>query len=96
MPWLMGVVAGGVSTFLDSFASAVSFFTLGKQCPLNDGYWSLIAFATAMGGSIFCIGSMRGMALLRAERVRLGWYFSHVGWKALVGAAIGLVLMLII
>lgn len=95
-PWLMGIVAGGVSTFLDSFASAVSFFTLGKQCALNDGYWSLIAFATAMGGNIFCIGSMSGMALLRAERVKLGWYFSHVGWKALVGAAVGLVLMLII
>lgn len=95
-PWLTGVLAGLVSTSLDSFASGISFVALGDTLGQNNDYWSIIAYATAVGGNILCVGSMSGMALLKAERMRMGWYFRHVGWKALAGAAVGLVAMCVI
>ena len=95
-PWLTGVLAGLVSTSLDSFASGISFVALGDTLGQNNDYWSIIAYATAVGGNILCVGSMSGMALLKAERMRMGWYFRHVGWKALAGAAVGLVAMYVI
>ena len=95
-PWLTGVLAGLVSTSLDSFASGISFVALGDTMGQNCDYWSIIAFATAVGGNILCVGSMSGMALLKSERMRVGWYFMHVGWKALAGAAVGLVAMYVI
>ena len=95
-PWLTGALAGLVSTSLDSFASGISFVALGDTLGQNNDYWSIIAYATAVGGNILCVGSMSGMALLKAERMRMGWYFRHVGWKALAGAAVGLVAMYVI
>lgn len=95
-PWLTGVLAGLVSTSLDSFASGISFVALGDTLGQNNDYWSIIAYATAVGGNILCVGSMSGMALLKSERMRVGWYFRHVGWKALAGAAVGLVAMYVI
>ncbi|MGM9700656.1 MAG: SLC13 family permease [Prevotella sp.] len=95
-PWLTGVLAGLVSTSLDSFASGISFVALGDTMGQNCDYWSIIAFTTAVGGNILCVGSMSGMALLKSERMRVGWYFRHVGWKALAGAAVGLVAMYVI
>ena len=94
--WVAGTLAGTASTFLDSFASALSFFAVGKANALNADYWSMIAFATAVGGNILCIGSLSGMALIKSEQVKLWWYFSHIGCKALVGGIIGLAIMIIV
>ena len=33
---------------------------------------------------------MSGLALMKMERMHVGWFFRHVGWKALVGGIIGL------
>ena len=95
-PWLVGLVAGSVSTVLDSFASAMSFIALGTGNPQNTLYWSVVAFTTAIAGNILCIGSMSGMALIKSERVKVGWYFTHIGWKAMVGGIVGLAVMLLL
>lgn len=92
--WIAGMLSGSISVFLDSFASAISFFAIGKVNIQNADYWSLIAFSTAIGGNVLCVGSMSGMALVKAERIRVWWYFTHVGWMALVGGVIGLAVMI--
>ena len=46
--WLTGLVAGAVSSVLDSFASAMSFIALGTGNPQNTLYWSVVAFTTAI------------------------------------------------
>ena len=94
--WLTGLVAGAVSSVLDSFASAMSFIALGTDNPQNALYWSVVAFTTAIAGNILCIGSMSGMALIKSERVKVGWYFTHIGWKAMVGGIVGLAVMLLL
>ncbi len=87
--WLMGILSGVVSTILDNFATAISFFTL-SDAPTNDGYWKVIAYCTAVGGNILCVGSMGGLAFIKMERVHIGWYFRHVGWMTLIASFIGL------
>ncbi|MBR5656828.1 MAG: sodium:proton antiporter [Prevotella sp.] len=94
--WLMGLVAGFVSAILDNFATAISFFELADHVEMNGIYWKAIAFASGVGGNILCIGSLSGIALMKLERLRVGWYFRNVGWKSLVGMLIGMAAMFLI
>lgn len=100
-PWILGVVAGAVSCVLDNFATAMSFFSFHTVNELvtngsaeafmqNGEYWKIIAYVTALGGNTLVIGSVSGVAWMKMENVRIGWYFRNVGWKALVGALVGL------
>lgn len=102
--WILGAVAGLISSVLDNFAASLSFFSLypvaetaaegyGEAFVQNGIYWKIIAFSTALAGNIVAIGSMSGVALLKMERMRLTWYITHVGWKAAVGWCAGLVVM---
>ena len=93
--WVAGTLAAALSTVLDSFTSALTFFTIGKSNGLNSDYWSMIAYSTAVGGNILCVGSLSGVAFLKTENARVGWYISNVGWKASVGAALGLAVMIV-
>ena len=93
--WVAGTLAAALSTVLDSFTSALTFFTIGKSNGLNSDYWSMIAYSTAVGGNILCVGSLSGVAFLKTENARVGWYISNVGWKAFVGVALGLAVMIV-
>lgn len=91
--WIYGVAAGCISSVLDSFATSLSFITLNPSSEMNADYWKIIAYCSAMGGNVLCIGSISGLALLKAERLHVGWYFMHVGQKCLVGGLLGLLAM---
>lgn len=93
--WVAGTLAAALSTVLDSFTSALTFFTIGKSNGINSDYWSMIAYSTAVGGNILCVGSLSGVAFLKTENARVGWYISNVGRKAFVGAALGLAVMIV-
>lgn len=91
--WVYGMMAGGISSILDSFATSLSFITLNPSMELNADYWKIIAYCSAMGGNVLCIGSVSGLALLKAEHLHVGWYFIHVGQKCLVAGLLGLLAM---
>ena len=91
--WVYGMMAGGISSILDSFATSLSFITLNPSMELNADYWKVIAYCSAMGGNVLCIGSVSGLALLKAEHLHVGWYFIHVGQKCLVAGLLGLLAM---
>ena len=102
--WILGIVAGLISSMLDNFAASLSFFSLypvaesaaggyGEAFLQNGIYWKIIAYSTALAGNIVAIGSMSGVALLKMERMRITWYIAHVGWKAAVGWCAGLAVM---
>lgn len=59
----------------------------------NGVYWKIIAYCSAMGGNMLLIGSVSGLALMKMERIRLGWYLRNVGWICFVAWLIGLVIM---
>ena len=59
----------------------------------NGVYWEIIAYCSAMGGNMLLIGSVSGLALMKMERIRLGWYLRNVGWICFVAWLIGLAIM---
>ena len=59
----------------------------------NGVYWKIIAYCSAMGGNMLLIGSVSGLALMKMERIRLGWYLRNVGWICCVAWLIGLAIM---
>ena len=91
--WLMGVIAAAFSTVLDTFASALSFISLFPDLPLNAVYWKIIAYSTAMGGSTLMIGSVAGLALMKMEHIRVGWYLRNIGWVVILSWLMGMAVL---
>lgn len=105
--WILGIVSGLISTVVDTFATAMTFFSMfgitdvfdiassnhpayALSFGLNGDYWKVIAYCTAVGGSILTIGSLSGLALMKMEKVRVGWYLRNFGWKVAAGGLLGL------
>ena len=97
---------GTVSTVLDNFATAMNFFSLHDLASVNDPsfsmltdyhtngiYWQMIAYCVMAGGNVLGIGTISGLALMKMERMHMGWYFRNIGWKALMGGVIGLAIL---
>lgn len=89
------LIAGIISLVLDSFASAAGFFSLYNiggpvELAQNGEYWILIAYATAMGGTILGIGSLSGLALFQLKTTSFGWYLRNFAPKVILGALLGL------
>lgn len=59
----------------------------------NGSYWSIIAFATAVGGCLISVGSTSGLALMKMEHVRFGWYLKNLTPKVLLGMALGILVL---
>lgn len=59
----------------------------------NGTYWMIVAFATAAGGCLLSVGSTSGIALMKMERVRLGWYLRHISPKMLLGWLTGMMVL---
>lgn len=56
----------------------------------NGAYWPVIAFSTAVGGCMLSVGSTSGLALMKMEHIRLGWYVKNLTPKILLGWLVGL------
>ena len=106
--WVMGSIAGMVSSVLDNFATALSFITLHPVAELsactdayeasfatNGYYWKVVAYCSAVAGNFLAVGSMSGIIMLQMERMPMMWYVRNVGWKALLGALAGLAAMVV-
>ena len=107
--WIVGLMCGVTSSVLDGFATmmtAISMHSVVEGEGLyssagsylayfvqNGSYWKVVAFMSMAGGNILPIGSISGLALLRTERMRVGWYFRNVGWRALIGGIVGMALL---
>ena len=91
--WLLGIVSGLLSSVVDTFTIAISnisLYTVGVgEVATNGAYWKVIAFTTAVGGCLLSVGSVSGLALMRAEHVSLGWYIKHITPKVLLGWILG-------
>ena len=95
--WLMGIGAGLLSAVVDSFTIAISNISLytlgGGELGTNGAYWSVVAYTTAIGGCLLSIGSISGLALMKMEHVRLGWYVKHMTPKILLGWIVGFIVL---
>lgn len=96
--WLIGMGAGMLSSLIDTFTVAVSNIMLYEVADIGDmaangSYWEIIAYCTAVGGCLLCVGSTSGVALMKMEHVRLGWYLKNLTPKIVVGWLVGLVVL---
>lgn len=103
--WIMGLVSGCMSMFVDTFATAISFISLypvaetvqvggyADMFAQNGMYWKVVAYCSAVGGNVMLIGSVGGLALVKMENARIGWYLRNVGWVAALSGVLGLVVL---
>ena len=63
------------------------------QFARNGAYWKIIAYSTAVGGCLLSVGSVSGLALMKMEHLRLGWYMKHVSLKVVAGWLVGLAVL---
>lgn len=96
--WLIGVGSGILSSLIDTFTVAVSNIMLypiaaAGDMATNGAYWEIIAFCTAVGGCLLCVGSTSGVALMKMEHVRLGWYLKNMTPKVAIGWLVGLIVL---
>ena len=103
--WVVGFVAGLLSSLVDTFTVAVTNVSLypvasgyvtdvyQSHFAQNGSYWQVVAYATAVGGCLLSVGSTSGLALMRAEHVRVGWYFKNIAPKVLAGFLLGFMIL---
>lgn len=95
--WLIGILASFLSSIIDSFTIAISnlsLYNVGAGGMMTNGaYWGIIAYTTAVGGCLLSVGSVCGLALMRAEHVSLGWYIKHMTPKVLLGFLLGYIVL---
>jgi Na+/H+ antiporter NhaD/arsenite permease-like protein len=104
--WILGIVSGLLSSIVDTFTIAISDISLYpvvngevadtaylSQFTQNGAYWIVVAYATAAGGCLLSVGSVSGLALMKMEHIRLGWYLRHLTLKMLAGWLVGLAVL---
>lgn len=64
-----------------------------SQFTRNGSYWMIVAYTTAVGGCLLSMGSVSGLALMKMEHLRLGWYLRNLTLKVLAGWVVGLVVL---
>lgn len=104
--WILGVLSGLLSSIVDTFTIAISDISLYpvlenqveggeylSQFARNGAYWMIVAYTTAVGGCLLSVGSVSGLALMKMEHIRLGWYLRNLTLKVLAGWLIGMVVL---
>ena len=101
--WIIGFLSGLLSSTIDMFTVALSDISFAQSLhgmagdtgayAQNGAYWLIMAFCTAVGGCLMCVGSVSGIALMQMEHIRLSWYVRRIAPKVLVGWIAGLALL---
>lgn len=103
--WVLGIVSGLLSGLVDSFTIAMSDISLypiadaamkgsyAENFVTNGAYWKIISYCTAVGGCLLSVGSVSGLALMRMEHMRLGWYVKNLTLKVMAGGLVGLAVL---
>ncbi len=104
--WVFGIISGVLSAIVDTFTIAISDISLYpvaegqmadgaymSQFAQNGAYWMIVAFTTAVGGCLLSVGSVSGLALMKMEHLRLGWYLRNLTLKVLAGWLAGMAVL---
>ena len=91
--WIVGVLSGVLSAIVDTFTIAITDISLFPLYEQNDAYWKVIAFSTAVGGCLLSVGSVSGLALMKMEHMKLGWYLRNLTLKVALGFMLGLLVL---
>lgn len=103
---LSGLLSSLVDTFTIAISNISLYPVLGSQqlgmwvdsdymanFVENGIYWKIIAFSTAAGGCLLSVGSIGGIALMKMEHVKMGWYIKNVSPKMFFGWVAGMIVL---
>ncbi len=96
--YIYGTFFGVISSIIDNIPFVMVGLNLfdtdsvyaAKDFACNGAYWQLLAYCSALGGSLLYVGTLAGHAVAEVERIRLPWYFRHVFWRVLIAWAAGM------
>lgn len=101
-----GLMSGIVDTFTMAMTN-ISLYPLLDESQLhqwadagymanfvqNGAYWKITAFTTAVGGCLLGFANSCGLALMKMERMHVGWYFKNITLKVLAGWIAGMAIL---
>lgn len=103
--WLVGLVSGLLSGLVDTFTIGMTNLSMYSVVEGNidrwvdadymanfvqNGYfWLIVAYSTAIGGCLLGYANMSGLALIKMERMHIGWYLKNCTLKILAGWLLG-------
>ncbi len=96
--YIYGGVLGAISSVIDNIPIVMVGLNLfehdvtetGTMFAQNGIYWQLLAFCSAMGGSLLYVGTLAGHAVSEVAKVSFKWYCRHITWRVLVAWGVGL------
>lgn len=98
----IGALTALISTMLDSFATCMTMVTL-HDVSLTDpfyevggAYWKVLSFGTAVGGSIFGVGSISGILMMQMQGVSAKWYLRHVAPLTMLAGVISFAVLCVL
>ena len=101
--WVIGAISGVLSSCVDMFTIAISDISIAQSLhgitatagdyAQNGPYWFIVDFATGVGGCLLSVGSICGIALMKMEHIRLGWYARRIAPKVLCGWLLGMAIL---
>lgn len=103
---LVGLLSGMVDSFTMAMTS-VSLYPIVDAQTLqtaadvsyvvnftqNGMFWKIISYCSGVGGSLLCFATTSGLALMKMERMRVGWYLKNCSPKVLAGWLAGLAVL---
>lgn len=95
--YIYGIITGLFSSVVDNVPCVMTGMNLFNISPdvssdfaINGIYWQLLPFCSAIGGSLFLIGSLSGHTIMQVEKVRFSWFCRHMTWRIVVAWGCGL------
>lgn len=61
---------------------------------MNGAYWKVLAYTTAVGGCLLGFANPSGIALMKMEHIKVGWYLKNCTKKVLAGFLLGYVILM--
>lgn len=90
--YIINGLIGILSAIVDNVplvAAAMGMYDM-NTFPVDDDFWTLLAYCAGTGGSMLIIGSAAGVAAMGILKIDFIWYLKRISWYALIGYFAGM------
>lgn len=90
--YIINGLIGILSAIVDNVplvAAAMGMYEM-TEFPVDNDFWTLLAYCAGTGGSMLIIGSAAGVASMGILKIEFFWYLRHIGGYALTGYLAGM------
>lgn len=90
--YIINGLIGVLSAIVDNVplvAAAMGMYEM-TEFPVDDNFWSLLAYCAGTGGSMLIIGSAAGVASMGILKIEFFWYIRNISLYALIGYLAGM------